>query len=97
MIEAGTVKLSLFGSGDAYVDQGAREARVSLETSGSGDISVEGLEAKEASVSVCGSGDISAHAGNRAEIVVMGSGDVSITGGAKCTVSGSGSGDVRCS
>ena len=55
------------------------------------------VEAAQSTISVCGSGDISARADESAEIVVMGSGDVSVIGGAKCSIRGSGSGEVACS
>ena len=68
-----------------------------VEIAGSGDIDGAAVIAETASVSIAGSGNVTAHATSTASVDIAGSGDVRVTGGAKCSVSKAGSGNVDCS
>ena len=82
------------GSGDGRVEGkvGSTVARVT----GSGDLRLSDLEARDAVVEVTGSGDVDVWATESLSISISGSGDVSYKGDpAKVTKAVAGSGDVR--
>ena len=94
-VAGGKVNLAIAGSGD--VRAAGKADSVAIEIAGSGGVDAKGLATRTASVSIAGSGSVSAQASDTANVSIMGSGDVEVSGGAKCTVSKAGSGDVRCS
>ncbi|MEO5809458.1 MAG: head GIN domain-containing protein [Sphingomicrobium sp.] len=94
-LDAREVELSIAGSGD--IRAAGKAAKVNLNIAGSGDIDAPGLIATDASVSIAGSGNVTAHATGQADISMLGSGDVTITGGAHCNVTKNGSGNAHCS
>jgi len=71
-------------------------AKLDLDIAGSGDIDAQGLTAREADVSIAGSGNVRATVNGDAEVQIMGSGDVDLGPRARCTISKMGSGNVRC-
>ena len=93
-VEAGVLTLNLGGSGAMRVAGTA--GRLKLSAAGSGDVEAQGLVAAEASVTVQGSGDVTATVNGPAEVSVVGSGDVTLGGGAKCRTTVAGSGHVSC-
>jgi RNA polymerase sigma-70 factor (ECF subfamily) len=83
--------------GTTLVDEAVRLAQqASISIAGSGGVSAGNLEIASATVSVIGSGNVTAHATQTADISIMGSGDVILSGAAKCSIHKMGSGDVRC-
>ena len=94
-VAGGKLKLAIAGSGD--VQAAGKADSVDIAIAGSGGVDAKGLATRTASVSIAGSGSVSAQASDTANVSIMGSGDVEMTGGAKCTVEKAGSGDVRCS
>lgn len=87
-------KLAVRGSGDIKV-AGTVE-RLAADVVGSGSIEARGLHTRNATVSVVGSGNMSATVDGQATVSLSGSGDVDLGGHARCTISKSGSGDVTC-
>ncbi len=94
-LDAQQVELSIVGSGG--IRASGKAGKIDLSIAGSGDIDAPGLAATDASVSIAGSGNVTANATGRADISILGSGDVTLTGGAKCAVNKNGSGNVYCS
>lgn len=93
-VDAGTVRLSISGSGD--VDAAGRCGAAHVDIAGSGDVDIGKLQCTSLSASIAGSGDIDAYATTSANISIAGSGDARVAGGAKCKISKAGSGTVTC-
>ena len=93
-VDAGTVRLSISGSGD--VDAAGRCGAAHVDIAGSGDVDIGKLQCTSLSASIAGSGDIDAYATTTANISIAGSGDARVAGGAKCKISKAGSGTVTC-
>lgn len=87
-------RLANRGSGDIKV--AGTVDRLAADVASSGSIEARGLHARNATVSVAGSGDMSATVDGQATVSLSGSGDVDLGGRARCTISKSGSGDVTC-
>ncbi len=91
-VEFEKISLEIHGSGDVNLDGSAHQLSASVK--GSGDIMAEKLKAKEADLSVSGSGNIRATVSEKVKAVITGSGDISIYGQPKVVdkeVRGSGS------
>ena len=92
-IDAETFELISDGSSDIDLQGTARRLLVDLD--GSGDAALDRLTAREARVSVRGSGDVDVNADERLEVEVQGSGDVSYRGDPELSQSVDGSGQVE--
>jgi Putative auto-transporter adhesin, head GIN domain len=91
-IDAGTFEL--INDGSATVELRGTAERLLVDLDGSGDAELGSLAAREARVSVSGSGDVEVSADRRLEIDVEGSGDVSYSGDPELSQSVDGSGEV---
>ncbi|QPQ54692.1 DUF2807 domain-containing protein [Allosphingosinicella flava] len=93
-LSVGSADFSIAGSGDIKAAGKANSTTVSI--AGSGDVEIGGLESRDSTVSVVGSGNASVRATGAASVSVMGSGDVRVAGGGRCDVRKMGSGNVHC-
>jgi hypothetical protein len=93
-LRVGEAAFNLSGSGDLRAAGTADQVNVSVQ--GSGDFSAGGFQAKDATISVIGSGNAALRATQTAKVNVVGSGNAEIGGGAKCQVNKVGSGNVNC-
>lgn len=96
-IDALTVRsaeFSIAGSGDLKV--GGKIEDGTFKIAGSGDVDASGLQSRNATITIAGSGSALANASDKAAISIMGSGNVEVKGGAKCSVSKLGSGNATC-
>jgi len=89
-----TASLAIPGSGDVKLAGTARSLAVDI--AGSGDLDARGLTARDAQVSIVGSGSATALVDGTATVNLVGSGDVDLGPKANCTVTKVGSGSVRC-
>jgi len=96
--------LIISGSGDIMAKSKIKTDKLSLEISGSGDILIGRLNAKEVSAVISGSADIVIREGaelDKLKVVISGSGDVEASGimakDASVTISGSGSCNLHTS
>lgn len=91
--------LSLSGSGEVKVENTLHSPLLDIDVSGSGDVSIAGLEASKLFLKVSGSSDISIDSGNinNEDIAISGSGNVDALGlkTVYSNVKISGSGDVK--
>jgi hypothetical protein len=88
-----TFRLRVSGSGD--VDAAGRTGTATVETTGSGDSDLSGLDLADAVVETSGSGDVRIGPSGSARIDISGSGDVDLTRRpANLQQSVSGSGDI---
>lgn len=94
-VDVKRLKVAIAGSGE-FNGKG-RATAAEYKIAGSGDLDAAGLIAETASVSIAGSGNVTAQATGTAKVGIAGSGNVRMTGGAKCDVSKAGSGNVDCS
>jgi len=86
--------IALNGSGAVDVD--GHTAALKLDQAGSGAVDLTSLEARDADVSLSGSGDAEIHATGKAQVGISGSGTVALTAKpASLTTSISGSGTVN--
>lgn len=86
--------IALNGSGAVDVD--GRTSKVKLDQAGSGAVDLSSLDARDADVSLSGSGDAEVHALGKAQVGISGSGTVALTAKpASLTTSISGSGSVN--
>lgn len=86
--------IALNGSGAIDVD--GRTAALKLEQAGSGSVDLSSLDARDADVSLSGSGNAEIHASGKAQIGISGSGTVALTTKPEAlTTSISGSGSVN--
>lgn len=92
-IDGDSFALSLSGSGDIAAVGRADNLHVSV--SGSGDLELSELKAREVQVDVSGSSDVSLFASESLTIHISGSADVRYQGQPNITVSITGSGNVR--
>lgn len=92
-VDANHVKSSIAGSGDIYLQGNTRSVKTSI--AGSGDIHAYELLAKEAEVSIAGSGGVKISVSDMLKARISGSGNVYYKGNpAKQDVKVSGSGNV---
>ncbi len=91
-IDADAFEVRSDGSADIALDGTA--GRLAVDLDGSGDAELDGLAAREARVTVGGSGDVDVRADDRLEVEVDGSGDVRYHGDPALTQSIDGSGDL---
>jgi len=84
--------VEILGSGDVRAT--GKVEHLDAAIAGSGDLHLDGLEAREAKVSVSGSGDVDVWASETLVASVSGSGDVTYRGEPKVTKSVAGSGSV---
>jgi hypothetical protein len=91
-VDAAALEISSDGYGDVAVHGTA--GRLAVDLDGSGDADLGELTAREAHVTVRGSGDADVRAGERLEVSVDGSGDVKYHGDPALTKRVDGSGDV---
>lgn len=91
--------LSNSGSGNVDIKGNVKTNLFTVQGSGSGDIVLANLETTDLNLSMNGSGDFKANAGNAKKqvIEVSGSGDVQLYGviGESCTAAIQGSGDIQ--
>jgi hypothetical protein len=92
-LEAGTVAISIAGSGN-FSARG-RADRVGFVIEGSGDILAEDLQAKSAAIKIAGSGDARVHATESLQAKIAGSGDVRYRGSPQVDKKIAGSGEVK--
>ena len=93
-IAAGTLEVSIAGSGD-LVGAGSAET-LDLSIAGSGDVDLRNVQVENADISIAGSGDAVFSSDGTVEASIMGSGDVTVLGSASCSVKSMGSGTVKC-
>ena len=91
-IAGGSFSAEIKGSGD--VRASGKVDRLDAVIAGSGDLHLDGLEAREANVGVSGSGDVEVWTTESLVASVSGSGDVRYRGDPKVTKSVAGSGSV---
>ncbi len=91
-IDADALAVRSDGSGDIWLEGTA--GRLAVELDGSGDADLAGLTARDARVSVGGSGDADVRADERLAVGVDGSGDVRYHGDPALTQHVDGSGDL---
>ena len=91
-IDAGALDVRSDGSADIALDGTAQ--RLVLDLDGSGDADLGGLTARDARVTVGGSGDADVRAAGRLEVDLDGSGDVRYHGDPELTRHVDGSGDL---
>ena len=91
-IDADAFEVRSDGSADIELDGTA--ARLAVDLDGSGDADLADLTAREARVTVGGSGDVTVRADDRLEVTVDGSGDVRYHGDPALTQHVDGSGDL---
>jgi hypothetical protein len=91
-IDADTLEIRSDGSAD--IDLAGRVGRLALDMDGSGDADLAALTAREARVTVGGSGDADVRAAKRLDVSVDGSGDVRYHGNPALTQHVDGSGDL---
>jgi hypothetical protein len=92
-IAAGALDIRSDGSSDITVD--GQVQRLGLKLDGSGDARLSDLQAREAHVTLGGSGDAEVNAGKLLDVRVDGSGDVRYHGHPRLDQHVDGSGDVR--
>lgn len=94
-IDQDSFSVSLSGSGD--VRAVGRTDHLSVDVSGSGNLELSGLKAREANVVVTGSADLALHVSEALTVNITGSADVEYEGGpdVNATITGSGSVSVR--
>jgi Putative auto-transporter adhesin, head GIN domain len=85
--------IEISGSGD--VEAAGKVDRLIASIEGSGDASLQGLEARTATVSIQGSGDAKVNVTDNLDVSVQGSGDVSYLGSPDVRQNIQGSGDVH--
>ena len=73
----GEAKFEIAGSGNIKAAGTAQKSSVAI--AGSGNVETGGVQAKTASVSIAGSGDVRVHASDTADISIAGSGNVDAT------------------
>jgi hypothetical protein len=91
-IDADAFEVRSDGSADIELDGTA--ARLAVDLDGSGDADLADLTAREARVTVGGSGDVTVRADDRLDVTVDGSGDVRYHGDPALTQHVDGSGDL---
>lgn len=87
-------EFSITGSGD--IKASGKADSLNMSVAGSGDIDAKGVQASAATVTVMGSGSVTATVNGSASVKTMGSGDVDLGPGARCAIEKLGSGDVTC-
>jgi hypothetical protein len=92
-LDAGTLDVSVAGSGDVLV--GGKADTLSTSIAGSGDVKVGKLAARTAKVSIAGSGDVILWASEQLSVNLVGSGDVRFYGDPEVKRNIVGSGSVR--
>ena len=92
-LEAGTVAVSIKGSGN--FNARGRAETVGFVIDGSGDVDAEDLEAKSAAVRISGSGDARVFATESLQARIAGSGDVRYRGSPQVEKKIAGSGEVK--
>lgn len=92
--DVGLLSLEVAGSGGIVVAGKARRAEYA--NTGSGDIDAAGVLTTGATVSINGSGDVSAQAKGAVDVDIGGSGEATIGGSPTCIVSKAGPGNVQC-
>ncbi len=92
-----TVKRAqLSASGSANIEIAGRAVDASMNADGSGNIEARALSTQRVTITVEGSGDVSATATEGATLAVGGSGNADVTGTDRCTITKNGSGEARC-
>lgn len=92
-VQSSRLDVEVNGVGDVRVAGSVQELRVRL--AGTGGFQGDSLAAKNASVSLSGTGDIRVRATDTLDIELSGTGSVTHSGGAKVTQSNTGTGDIR--
>ena len=92
-VNVSKLETSIKGSGDAYYSGSADEHEVWI--AGSGDIFAYGLDTRETSVDIDGSGDAQVSAREELDVDIAGSGDIRYHGEPRVSQSIHGSGDVQ--
>lgn len=93
-VDGGVVSLEIAGSGK--ISAAGKAQSTAIEIAGSGNIDTSGLAARDANVSIAGSGNVKVNASQTADISIVGSGNVNVGGGAKCSIDKVGGGNVTC-
>jgi hypothetical protein len=89
-----SLDLNILGSGTVVAAGKANS--VSVTVSGSGDVDVRALQAKDFSGVISGSGNVRAYASDAARVTMSGSGDIRVAGNPmRRSVERSGSGQVE--
>lgn len=89
----GAFRIEISGSGDVAVSGTADALELTID--GSGDIEAGDLVARDATVSISGSGDVDVQVTGTLDVEISGSGTVTHRGGARVTSDISGSGSVE--